>query len=145
MNQIAQIREGFTFEIPGTPVAKMRPRFTRNGYAYTAAPTRAYERHVAETAQLAMLTAKRKTTTAAVSVALSLYFPIPESWSKKKKALALTGEVIPTSVDIDNVAKSILDGCNGVVFNDDGQVVELYVSKRYGAEAKARVFVKEIQ
>ena len=35
----------------------------------------------------------------------------PQSWSKKKQKMALSGEVKPTtSPDIDNYLKSVLDG-----------------------------------
>ena len=133
----------FTFEVPGTPVSKARPRFTRYGSAYTPAATAAYERSVQQWAQLAMLNSKRKTTTAPVAVSIHLYFPIPESWSKKKKERAILGEEYPSSVDIDNCAKALLDGCNGIVFADDSQVIDLHVTKAYGLEPKARVFVTE--
>jgi len=134
-----------SFEVPGTPVAKARARFSsRNGCAYTPSATAAYERSVQQWAQLAMLQAGRKTTTAPVSVEIHLYFPIPESWSKSKKERAIFGQTYPKSVDVDNVAKSLLDGCNGIVFDDDSQVIELHVTKRYGLEPKARVFVTEV-
>lgn len=32
-------------------------------------------------------------------------------------------------MDVDNVAKSVLDGLNGVAYEDDNQVVELLVRK----------------
>jgi len=32
-------------------------------------------------------------------------------------------------MDVDNVAKSVLDGLNGVAYEDDDQVVELLVKK----------------
>ena len=31
--------------------------------------------------------------------------------------------------DLDNLAKTILDGCNGIVYADDAQIIELTVSK----------------
>jgi Holliday junction resolvase RusA-like endonuclease len=39
------------------------------------------------------------------------------------------------------VVKLISDALNGIVFEDDRQVVELWVVKRYGEEAKAVVSV----
>jgi len=35
-----------------------------------------------------------------------------------------------TTLDVDNIAKSLLDGLKGVVFRDDQQVSELLVRKR---------------
>ncbi len=39
-----------------------------------------------------------------------------------------------TTLDVDNIAKSLLDGLKGVVFRDDQQVSELRIRKsRFGA------------
>ena len=130
--------------IEGTPVAKARPRFTRNGVPYTASATAAYEKRVAEEAALAMLLLRLKPTTAPVRVDIALVFPIPPTWPKARRAAALIGRILPMSADIDNVCKSLLDGCNDVVFKDDSQVVELHATKSYGLKAMAVVRVAEI-
>jgi Holliday junction resolvase RusA-like endonuclease len=36
--------------------------------------------------------------------------------------------------DLDNIVKSILDGLNGVIFEDDAVVAEIVASKKYGEE-----------
>lgn len=57
---------------------------------------------------------------------------IPASWSKKKQAQALAGEIFPTSKpDLDNSIKSAFDAMNGVVYKDDSQVVTTVCKKRY--------------
>jgi len=43
--------------------------------------------------------------------------------------------------DLDNVAKSILDGLNGVAWDDDRQVVELHVYVRRGRPERVEVEV----
>lgn len=45
--------------IPGQPVPKGRPRFTRGGFAYTPDKTRKYEKLVAGLAKTAMAGARR--------------------------------------------------------------------------------------
>ncbi len=40
---------------------------------------------------------------------------------------------VPKKPDCDNIAKIILDALNGLAYDDDAQVVKLYVEKRYGA------------
>ncbi len=68
----------------------------------------------------------------AVIVQMGIYVEPPASWSGKKQRLALSGQLQPTSKpDIDNVAKSVLDACNGVVFRDDTQVCRLVVWKAF--------------
>jgi Holliday junction resolvase RusA-like endonuclease len=49
--------------------------------------------------------------------------------------------------DVDNYAKAVLDAMNGVVLQDDTQVIELNVSKRWapkGAEGSIQVTIKEL-
>jgi Holliday junction resolvase RusA-like endonuclease len=75
-----------------------------------------------------------------VRCVLSIDCQVPESWSGKKRQAALTGSLMPTTKpDTDNVVKAVFDGCNGVAFKDDVQVVELYVRKRYRATPGLRV------
>ena len=45
--------------------------------------------------------------------------------------------------DIDNLAKSLLDGMNGVVFKDDSQIVSLHCTKVYASEPGVDIMVKE--
>jgi Holliday junction resolvase RusA-like endonuclease len=69
-----------------------------------------------------------------------LYYgiPIPKSLEPRIKR----GEIIyPTKrPDIDNYEKSVLDAMNGVVYNDDAQIVILRHIKRYSRNP--RVFVR---
>jgi Holliday junction resolvase RusA-like endonuclease len=118
-----------TVTIPGPPVAKGRPRMTRTGRAYTPAKTRAaegYMRHaIAAQAGQPMLQG-------ALDVSVIAMLPIPASWSKRKRADAAAGIVRPTGKpDGDNLAKSICDAANGLLWADDGQIVHLTVSKVY--------------
>lgn len=124
-----------SFTVPGEPVGKGRPRATtRGGHAslYTPAKTVAYEGLIAHAAQQAM--AGAPPVECACAVQLSITVSVPASWSKKKQAAALLGEVLPTKKpDADNVVKAVFDGMNGVVWRDDVQAVDLAVRKRYGA------------
>ena len=78
-----------------------------------------------------------------VRIGIRIVQAIPKSWSKKKRAQAEQGEIVPRgrNGDIDNVAKSILDALNGFAYEDDCQVVRLTVSKEYGADARAEVWL----
>ena len=69
---------------------------------------------------------------------------VPASWSRKKAAKALEGEIRPTArPDIDNLSKALLDGCNGVVWKYDKQVVDLRIVKRYADAPGLTVAVME--
>ena len=63
--------------------------------------------------------------------------PIPPSWSARKRAQAITGEIAPKGKpDIDNLAKALLDSLNAIVLADDAAVIHLDARKRYALEPK---------
>jgi Holliday junction resolvase RusA-like endonuclease len=112
-----------TIIIAGEPVAKARPRLTRRGIAYTPAHTRKYEAHGRLAAQLAM--GDRPPIETPVRLELVAELPIPTSWSRRKQAPAVTGDLLPTSrPDVDNYIKAGLDSLNEIVVRDDSQIVE---------------------
>jgi Holliday junction resolvase RusA-like endonuclease len=123
-----------TFAVQGVPVAKARPRVLRSGQAYTPAKSVAYERQVQFAATLAMRGHARLT--GAVQAALRFDLPIPASWSARKRAAAITGEIAPTGKpDLGNLLKSVLDGIRTIVIGDDAVIVEMRATKRYGVAA----------
>lgn len=71
--------------------------------------------------------------------------PIPSSWSMKKQEAAAAGTIGATKKpDADNVVKALKDGMNGVVYVDDGQVVDLWISKRYARTPGVRIEAIEL-
>lgn len=135
------------FVVPGTPVGKGRPKVSTRGgkfaRMYTPEKTASYEGLVAMAARQAM--AGRDLISGPVDVELTILLPIPASWSKKKQAAALAGQVYPTKKpDIDNVEKAIFDGLNNVVWRDDVQVCDVIKRKRYAAVPCVQVAVREI-
>lgn len=135
------------FFVPGTPVGKGRPRAARRGTGvvmFTPEKTAGYEALVAAAASNAMRAEAGPLFTGPLEAVLEMRIPIPASWSKAHKAAALAGTELPTSKpDIDNVAKAILDACNGVVFRDDAQVVMLIATKAFSEEPGVRVVIRE--
>lgn len=135
----------FTFEIPGEPVAKGRPRVTAvNGFAraYTPAKTANYEALVALAAQ----TAGCPHYDGPLGITIYAYFEWPKSsWRKREpRGVAVKGN----GVDADNLAKSVLDGLIGVAYANDSQVADLEIRKRYakqGDGAKAVVQIRELR
>jgi len=133
------------FEVPGDPVAKGRPRFTRTGFAYTPQKTARYENLVR--LAYAGKYPDRNPSESAVSLSMVSTFPIPVSWPKKKKLLALLEKIFKKSrPDLDNLIKSVCDGLNEVAWKDDAQIFELYARKKYGEVPRTEVkidFVEE--
>lgn len=129
--------------LPGTPVAKGRPRFSRrSGRTYTPAKTESAEKAL----RLSLMTSAEALRVlplyGALGVRADFVLAVPASWSKREQAAALNGTRLPTSrPDVDNFAKLVLDAANGVLWPDDSAVVELAVSKRYGREPGVRLVV----
>jgi len=111
--------------VPGRPVPKGRPRLGyrgRKAYVYTPPETREYERLVGWVAK----SAGCRPVDGPVSVSLSVY--------------------VKGRLDADNIAKSILDGLNGVAYEDDDQVVELHIWKyrvKNAAEERVEIRIQE--
>lgn len=62
------------------------------------------------------------------------FFPIPKSFSKKKRGFAEMAVLAPDKKpDLDNIAKSVLDALNGLAYHDDCQVIHMELEKRYAA------------
>ena len=137
------------FFVPGAPVGKGRPRAARRGAGvvmFTPEKTAGYEALVAATASNAMRAEAGPLFTGPLEAVLEMRFPVPASWSKAKRARALAGVEWHTSKpDADNVAKAVLDACNGVVFRDDSQVVILIATKAFSEAPGVRVVIREVQ
>lgn len=124
--------------VDGLPIGKGRARFdSRRKMAYTPSRTRKYERHVKNTAVLAMHGKKMIEQGKPVAAFIEVYLPVPSSWASWKKKLAGVDEVLATvKPDFDNIAKAICDACNGIVFHDDAQIVACAVSKSHSPHAR---------
>lgn len=130
------------FLVAGEPVGKGRPRFTKQGHAYTPDKTRDYEKTVGLCYQVR---ADGHKFTSPVRVRIMAYYGVPKSKSKKVAADMLDGYIRPTKKpDIDNIAKAVLDGLNGIAWDDDKQIVELIVCKRYCVDPMVIVAIEEM-
>jgi len=134
------------FVVEANPVGKGRPRAFRLGTGvrmHTPPKTKAYEQTIAFAAKLAMQ--GQPLLSGPVSAVMTFSLPIPASWSLRKAQEASLGQTLPTvAPDLDNLAKAVLDGCNGVVFEDDRQVVTLHITKRYADKGRVAVSFEEI-
>lgn len=134
------------FTVPGDPVAKGRAKISTFGgkpRAYTPDKTRNYESLVRLAAQEAL--GDKPPLDGPLYLRVDVYLAIPESWSKRKKACALDGTVLPTKKpDLSNVLKAVEDGMNSVAFTDDSRVVNLTSMKRYSDRPRVEVEVAAI-
>ena len=119
------------FEVIGKIQPKQRPRFKRCGafiQTYTPQQTLDYQKLVADSYKQKYGDRKLN---GALMMAIDAYFNVPKSYSKKKKAELWGKPNTQHNGDIDNVAKSILDGLNGVAYDDDTIIYNLHITKYY--------------
>lgn len=129
--------------IPGEPVGKGRPRFTKGGTPYTPEKTRAYETKAAIIYKLAAHGYKFPRHVP-VSVMIRAFYSVPVSDSMRQRERKLTGAVLPCKKpDIDNVTKIILDALNGLAYEDDAQVVSIRTDKRYSGRPRVEITVTD--
>nr|DAL55743.1 MAG TPA_asm: Endodeoxyribonuclease RusA [Caudoviricetes sp.] len=119
------------FFVNGEPQGKARPRFSRrNGAVYTPTKTKNYEREI----EAKFLAAGGKIIPADcyVCVRVDAFYSVPKSYSKRRRKECLDNICRPAKKpDIDNILKAVLDGLNGVAYEDDRQVVYIECRKRY--------------
>ena len=108
------------FIISGQPVAKGRPRLGR-GMVYTPAKTVAYEKVVALAAKAAMR-GNTPPIIGPVSVDIKFFLARPKSNKSTEPVV---------KPDIDNLAKSVCDALNGIVWKDDSQIVHAKITKEW--------------
>jgi Holliday junction resolvase RusA-like endonuclease len=130
-----------SFIVPGHPFGKQRSRSTKSGRHYTPQETVRYENLVMMQAMQAMQ--DRPPVDIDVGLMFVAVFPVPDSWSAKKRAAALAGDIRPTKKpDLSNIQKALEDGMNAVVFKDDSQITESGGSKKiYGETPCVKVCV----
>jgi Holliday junction resolvase RusA-like endonuclease len=130
-----------SFIVPGHPFGKQRSRSTKSGRHYTPQETVRYENLVMMQAMQAMQ--DRPPVDIDVGLMFVAVFPVPDSWSAKKRAAALAGDIRPTKKpDLSNIQKALEDGMNSVVFKDDSQITESGGSKKiYGETPCVKVCV----
>lgn len=111
----------FRITVPETPKSKGRPRLGRRGRVYTPIAT-----HEAET-RIADIWREAKGPKFDGPVELEVDF-----YKDRSEVIVRVSSDIPLSGlrgDIDNYIKLVMDGLNGVAWDDDKQVVLVYAAK----------------
>ena len=137
------------FKIEGKPVPQGRPRAVRMGAGvrmYDPPKSKVYKQMVAARVRSYMKINGIQTITEPLAIHLNFYFTPPKSYSKKRiRAIEAKEELFTKKPDLDNLAKSILDSCNNLLFKDDSQIVGLTIGKHYGHEDYIDVKVQIIE
>lgn len=133
-----------SFTVYGEPVAQSRPKATTiNGKVrmYDPKKSRDFKDYVKLAASEH---APDRLLEGAIKLKVKVYKPTLKSFSKKKKVLAESGEIRPTTKpDVDNYVKGIKDALKSVIWKDDSQVTDLIVSKWYSERPRIEVEIRE--
>lgn len=115
-------------------VPKGRPRFSKRGHTYTPAKTKLFESNLKHLFAHQMKRYGIEIFTSALYLSITICVKKPKSVKRK---------YISVRPDLDNYLKAILDAGNGVIFKDDGQVVELCIKKQYAPENSLQMILRE--
>ena len=144
-------RPALDFHVPGQPVPKARPRFARTKgggvRTYTSSQTAAFETKIALYASTTRWRGYLAPRGVPVRLELVAGFERPQRLNRKRDPDGLVPHTVRP--DIDNVAKSVLDGLSRAparIFMDDGQVQVLrieafYAEKDQGPRTEVKLFV----
>lgn len=127
-------------EIEMEPVAKARPRYNKNGIAYTDKKTKEAEKYIA----YSYINQNGKTLLdGPIEVEVNCFYKVPKSYSKKDKEKAKEGRLYKvTRPDVDNLAKTVLDALNEVAYEDDRLITGLKVTKAYAKDDKEKMIIR---
>lgn len=129
------------FTIPGPPVGKKRAG--QGTKRYTPGTTREFERIVGFHAKRGRMT--RTITPQPVGLILNIYYEPPKSWKADERKRALDGEIIPAlTPDCSNVLKSVEDGMNKIIYEDDRQISDIRIRRRYAQATRINVTVYKL-
>lgn len=133
-----------SFVIKGVPKVKKRPMFSTQGgklRTYTPKTTATYENLVKLKAEENF----KHPIDGSISLAIRFYLPRPKRLIWKRRPMPeIYSDKRP---DIDNLAKAVIDGLNGIAFKDDGQIADLHITKKFHAgddEPKTIVIVSNV-
>jgi Holliday junction resolvase RusA-like endonuclease len=133
-----------SFEIPGLPKGKGRPKFTtRGGFAKAVTPKDTVEFENLVRMAFVEQVKDHEIIAGPVDMEILAFFPVPKSASKRKREAMLNGDILYTKKpDTDNLAKSICDALNNIAYRDDSQIYSLQVMKVYAETPKTAVFLR---
>ena len=126
------------FTVPGSPVAKERPRFAKRGkfiVTYTPTKTKTAETSIAEYARYYMGFANPLE--GVMWLDLAFYLPIP----KEKRKTIENDSWHVCKPDADNLAKLASDALNGICYHDDSQIARLTITKRYSDNPRTEITI----
>lgn len=119
--------DSVSFFVEMTPAPKERQRHTKYGHTYTPEKTRRAESVISVEARLAMNRAGMELLTGPLALTLTIKLKRPKTVKRYSPCV---------KPDFDNYAKLVCDAMNGIVYVDDGQVVDAHITKVYAGNGE---------
>ncbi len=133
------------FTVPGQPQGKGRARVSTFGgfaRAYTPEKTQVYENLI----KVCYLQKNFPKLQGVLNLTVTAVYLAPTSFSLKKLKKALNGEIRPqTKPDLDNILKVVCDALNKIAYDDDKQIVQMFISKYYGENPYIKIEIEEVE
>lgn len=128
------------FEVIGKIKGKARPRLGKFG-TYTPTDTVNYENLV----KISYLNSKGiNLHDKPIKMQIQAIFEPPKSISQKKREELLKGEPVLKKPDVDNIEKIVADALNKIAYDDDSQICDMSIIKKYGEQEKLIIELEEI-
>ena len=125
--------------IPGTPLAKKRPRFARRGKFVTTYNSQETEEGKFIQIMMSQLHGHQPIPAGTpIAMEIAFHLPFPASMSAKKRKDAYHTK----KPDLDNLLKFFKDCANGVLWHDDSQVMGIKAGKIYADVPKTIAIVR---
>lgn len=131
------------FEIE--PVEQARPRATRMGRGIRLYDPKKVSVYKKQLGMMCRFQYKQAPLAGPLKVEMNFFRHVQSSVSKKERKLRLSGSHRPVvKPDTDNYIKSTLDGLNGLLWEDDNQIVDLVAHKYYSDKPRVEIEVTKL-
>ena len=131
------------FEIE--PVEQARPRATRMGRDIRLYDPKKVSVYKKQLGMMCRFQYKQAPLAGPLKVEMNFFRHVQSSVSKKERKLRLSGSHRPVvKPDTDNYIKSTLDGLNGLLWEDDNQIVDLIAHKYYSDNPRVEIEVTQL-
>ncbi|WP_418524694.1 RusA family crossover junction endodeoxyribonuclease [Limosilactobacillus vaginalis] len=131
------------FEIE--PVEQARPRATRMGRGIRLYDPKKVSVYKKQLGMMCRFQYKQAPLAGPLKVEMNFFRHVQSSVSKKERKLRLSGSHRPVvKPDTDNYIKSTLDGLNGLLWEDDNQIVDLIAHKYYSDNPRVEIEVTQL-
>ena len=128
------------------PVEQARPRATKTRKGIRLYDPKKVSTYKKQLAMMCQFQYKKEPLTGPLIVSLKFYRHIQSSVSKKERELRITGAHRPiVKPDTDNYIKSTLDGLNGLLWEDDNQIVKIVAEKYYSDHPRVEIEVQGVK